>query len=496
MIQTAAVTHSSVVLDGVEIGEIIGLRFCKNNSTSIDFQDAAVRAHIESDFVKVLARFQASSNKDFSVGSDCFIRWLGVTIASLQAGDDFLHPKIILLADEFLTAEQKSLLIEDLQRIVRQSFEPSLHPLYALAEADAFDGNAAYIAKKIVENFGSIAKREILEEVRSLDKVARAALRHYGVRFGAYHLFIPALIKPAAAKNLTFLWALQNNVELDVQHDAITAPLLLGRTSLTVSPDLDPILYKLAGYKILTERAVRIDILERLADIIREVVQWDPEKSMPYIDGAYGSGRFFVTPKIFALLGATIHDMEAILQSIGYESVEISEKDLHTHLSQYTDAYKVEPKAEVEFVAMDADLLAAYKQKVLDEQKERSTNEKSTAPKTVLLWSRRKRVGTFKSRAQNNAGNRSRSTFTSANKAESGRTPSAKKFANNVGNFSSASFDGSKSAMDRAADGKAKSKRDFAASKKGRNYSKKGSEINLDSPFAKLLELKSKLKDS
>ena len=50
----------------------------------------------------------------------------------------------------------------------------------------------------------------MLNEVRSLDQDARGALRRAGVRFGAYHLYLPALLKPAPRTLATQLWALRN----------------------------------------------------------------------------------------------------------------------------------------------------------------------------------------------------------------------------------------------------------------------------------------------
>ena len=54
------------------------------------------------------------------------------------------------------------------------------------------------IAFRLVENLGILERREVLEEVRGLDQEARAGLRRHGVRFGAYHIYIPALLKPGA----------------------------------------------------------------------------------------------------------------------------------------------------------------------------------------------------------------------------------------------------------------------------------------------------------
>ena len=46
--------------------------------------------------------------------------------------------------------------------------------------------------------------------MRALDQQARAQLRKYGVRFGAFNIYFPALLKPAAAELALVLWTLKN----------------------------------------------------------------------------------------------------------------------------------------------------------------------------------------------------------------------------------------------------------------------------------------------
>lgn len=47
-----------------------------------------------------------------------------------------------------------------------------------------------------------------------------------------------------------------------------------GRTSFPVDKQLDRDAYRVLGYKQCGERAVRVDILERLADLIRPALSW------------------------------------------------------------------------------------------------------------------------------------------------------------------------------------------------------------------------------
>ena len=51
--------------------------------------------------------------------------------------------------------------------------------------------------------------------MKDLDQPSRALLRKYGVRFGAYHIYFPALLKPAARALASLLWAeKESNVDL------------------------------------------------------------------------------------------------------------------------------------------------------------------------------------------------------------------------------------------------------------------------------------------
>ena len=52
---------------------------------------------------------------------------------------------------------------------------------------------------------------KIADDVKALDQPARASLRKYGVRFGAYHIYVPALLKPAPRALATQLYALKHD---------------------------------------------------------------------------------------------------------------------------------------------------------------------------------------------------------------------------------------------------------------------------------------------
>ena len=71
-----------------------------------------------------------------------------------------------------------------------------LLPQHSLGAADDVTGLARGIAYQVVEALGVLERSKVAEDVKSLDQPARAILRKHGVRFGAFHIYVPALLKP------------------------------------------------------------------------------------------------------------------------------------------------------------------------------------------------------------------------------------------------------------------------------------------------------------
>lgn len=312
----------TVLVEGHHVGELQGFRFTADPGA--DGEDAkAVRAAahkaLATEFEARAERFGASANGDIALGSDGTLRWIGAPIGTLVAGEDILKPRLVLLADEQLTGPARDKVAARAERFVNFQIEQLLKPLVDLKNAEQIAGIGRGIAFQLVEHLGLINRRDIAEEMRSLDQEGRAALRRLGVRFGAYHIFVPSLVKPAPAGLATLLWALKNDGKDKPGFGDVVHALASGRTSVVVDPAFDKTFYKLAGFRNLGRRAVRVDILERLADLIRPATNWKPGLG-PRPDGAYDGQSFMVTPPMMSILGATADDMEEILKGLGYRA--------------------------------------------------------------------------------------------------------------------------------------------------------------------------------
>ena len=72
------------------------------------------------------------------------------------------------------------------------------------------------------------------------------------------------------------------------------------------------------GYKQCGERAVRVDILERLADLIRPALAWRETSSGDKPAGAFDGRSFVVTQAMTSLTGSAGEDFASILRALGY----------------------------------------------------------------------------------------------------------------------------------------------------------------------------------
>jgi ATP-dependent RNA helicase SUPV3L1/SUV3 len=91
-----------------------------------------------------------------------------------------------------------------------------------------------------------------------------------------------------------------------------------GRTSFPVDKLLDRDAYRVLGYRQCGERAVRVDILERLADLIRPALAWRETSPGQKPAGAFDGRGFTVTQAMTSLTGSAGDDFASILRALGY----------------------------------------------------------------------------------------------------------------------------------------------------------------------------------
>jgi len=321
--------HAEVAEDGtirVEnhyVGKLKGFRFSPDASGEGIHSKAARNAAAQ-----VLARELAMRARRVSAAqADAFrltrrghVLWKDEEIAQIEATDDPLKPSLTLLADEHLSAPDRDKIGARLESWLSQTIADKLKPLVEIGKAEDISGLARGIGFRLRENFGILKRETVADEIKSLDQTARAQLRKYGVRFGAFNIYVPLLLKPAAAELALTLWSLQNASATGMSLEALPDPPRAGLTSFAPDPAMPEPFYRACGYHVCGSRAVRLDMLERLADLIRSLLSWransDDDAKRPR--GATGDGGFTVTPEMMSILGCSPDELGGVLKALGF----------------------------------------------------------------------------------------------------------------------------------------------------------------------------------
>ena len=321
MLETEVKPTGEVLVEGQHVGRLEGFRFTPD--AQADGQEAktlraAAAKALASEIETRATRLSTANDDQLQLSLDGIIRYIGEPIATLQAGARMLEPRFLILADDLLAGLHREMVETRLQNWVKAHIAKLLGPLFALEAPEGLTGIGRGIAFQVAEHLGVLDRQIVSNDVRTLDQNGRAELRKLGLRFGAYHIFVPTLMKPGPRSLAAQLYALHKGGDpaalRDVSHLAFS-----GRTSIPADPAVDKELYRIAGFRVAGPRAIRVDILERLADLIRPAIAYRPgvtEGEPPA--GAADGDAFVVTGAMTSLVGCAGAEFGEILKSLGY----------------------------------------------------------------------------------------------------------------------------------------------------------------------------------
>jgi ATP-dependent RNA helicase SUPV3L1/SUV3 len=321
VLETDISKSGEVVVEGHAIGRLDGFMFTPEASSAGSEAKAlagAAQKALAGEIDARATRLAHAADGQFVLATDGALRWLGQPVGKLVAGEEALKPRVRIIADEHLTGAPRDGVQARLDLWLKSHIERLLEALFRLAAADDITGIARGVAFQLTEALGVLDRQRVADEVKGLDQPARATLRKYGVRFGAYHIYLPALLKPAPRVLATQLWALKHGGSETKGLEAIQQLAGSGRTSIAADPNVAKALYRIAGYRPCGERAVRVDILERLADLIRPALAWRASTAGARPPGAIDGFGFTVTPGMMSLAGCSGEDFASVLRSLGY----------------------------------------------------------------------------------------------------------------------------------------------------------------------------------
>ena len=297
-----------VMVEGEFVGRLDGFRFSVDPSvdsihasTLRNAAQQALQGEIGARAFRLERHARIDEGKIIAIGDDGLIRWEGMVVAKLAPTQEVLKPRIELLADEdLLSGQAEYALREALEGWLIRRIRAVLEPLLALQDAPDLEGLGKGLAFQLAESLGILPRKQLSDLLKGLDQGERAKLRKLGVRFGEHHVYLPALLKPAPAAMKVRLWRVHNRIASPL------APPPAGLSSLPVDPQTPAGFYLIAGFEVCGPRAVRIDMLERLLQQLRQ---------------KNNAGPFPISAELWSPVGCSKADFENVLRSLGYAPV-------------------------------------------------------------------------------------------------------------------------------------------------------------------------------
>ena len=291
-----------VTVEGQFAGRLEGFRFSLDPKATGDeaktLRQAALAA-LAPEFHLRADRFYNAPDTEIDFTDQGGLMWGTDAVGKLVAGEATLKPGVEAFVDEEAGAETAEKVKRRLQHFVDRKIAALFEPLFTIEKDEALTGQAKGFGFRMIEALGVIPRDDVAREVKDLDQDARGSLRKHGIRFGQFTIFMPALLKPAPTRLRILLWGLKNGLD---EFPASPPP---GLVTVPILPDIPFEHQTLAGFRPAGDRAIRIDMLERLADLLR---------------GEDSRGGFEANPDMLSITGLTLDQFASLMQGLGYSA--------------------------------------------------------------------------------------------------------------------------------------------------------------------------------
>ncbi|PWR04095.1 disulfide oxidoreductase [Meridianimarinicoccus roseus] len=289
-----------VTVEGQFVGRLAGFRFVQDQSSSPDeartlrqasLQSLAPHFHLRAD------RLYNAPDTELDFTEQGGLMWGDSAVGKLVAGPEVLKPRVQAFVDDEAGSEVAQKVERRLQHFIDRKIATLFEPLLAMQNDETLTGLARGFAFRMVEANGVLPRDAVANEVKALDQDARGALRKHGIRFGQFTVFLPLLLKPAPTRLRLVLWSLAQ----DLSEFPESPPP--GLVTVPVRGDAPDGYHTMSGYRAAGERAIRIDMLERLADMLR---------------AQDTRGGFEATADMLSITGMTLEQFASLMQGLGY----------------------------------------------------------------------------------------------------------------------------------------------------------------------------------
>ncbi|MFK7881415.1 helicase-related protein [Roseobacter sp.] len=334
-----------VTVEGEFVGKLEGFRFSQDKGAGVaeakTIKTAALQAlapqfHLRAD------RFYNAPDTEIDFTEQGGLIWGKDAVGKLVAGAEALKPQVEVFVDDVAGPDVAQKVQRRLQHFIDRKIASLFEPLLTLSRDEALTGLARGFAFQMVEGLGVLPRAAVADDVKALDQDARGALRKHGIRFGQFTIFMPLLLKPAPTRLRLVLWSLIQGVQ---DFPEAPPPGLVTIPADTAAPaGADT----MAGYRISGERAIRIDMLERLADMLRS------ENSR---------AGFEAKADMLSITGMTLEQFADLMQGLGYKAAKAERAKVKASVAAATTTDADTASEKPDAAAVDATTVVSVDEK-------------------------------------------------------------------------------------------------------------------------------------
>ncbi|GAA6149029.1 helicase-related protein [Pseudooceanicola nitratireducens] len=291
-----------VTVEGEFVGRLEGFRFRQDAKASGEEAKTINRAALQAlapHFHLRADKFYNAPDTEIDFTEQGGLMWGDQAVGKLVAGADVLKPQVQVFVDDEAGQDVSEKVQRRLQHFIDRKIAALFEPLMNLQRDETLTGLARGFAFQMIEGLGILPRAQVADDVKQLDQDARGALRKHGLRFGQFTIFMPLLLKPAPTRLRLVLWSLAN--KLDEFPEAPPPGLVTVPTDASAPEGYAT----MAGYRVAGERSIRIDMLERLADMLRAE------------DTRAG---FEAKADMLSITGMTLDQFADLMQGLGYKA--------------------------------------------------------------------------------------------------------------------------------------------------------------------------------
>ena len=360
-------SDGTVLVEGEEVGVLDGFVF-RPTLTEGDEKStilAAARRGLPDEIESRVRAFAASATPAFRLDDQGQISWRDSVVARLVRGDGLYAPRPDLVSSDLLSIDQAQRLNVRLSEFIAEHVRDVLGRLVVLETAESaplperkapraktqaptpdaseeapsgptkdeiaatppveqpdivetddaaqapLSGAAKGLAFTLFEGLGTLPSADVAQQLRGLSETDKPRLARLGLRFGVETVYLPDLLKPAQIELRALLWNLYHGAD-GVFH----VPPGAGRVTIDAVEGVPDAFWLVCGYRRLGGRVMRVDMVERVAFVVRNAAR---------------EGQFRINEEMLSLAGATREQMAAMLldlncKVVGEEADEDPEK--------------------------------------------------------------------------------------------------------------------------------------------------------------------------